>query len=207
MAALYAHPYAYYEPPFELVDHPHERLHQHNTFLGAMTRRRPDQKAYPNHPDVDISDAIGYYLIELELPGIKDASAIALNWTSCRSLVVAGNSNRSWELKPTSDTESASKGEKEKIDATNEVELKTRAPTDARAKTDGRNAHLPPYLVIGERRIGSFRREFHFPVELDVEKVEAKLEAGLLSIKLPKKSHMYPKGTSNVKVKVQGLDQ
>lgn len=173
MTALYAHPYAYYEPPFELVDHPHERLHQHNTFLGVMAHRKPDQKTYPNHPDVDISDAIGYYLIELELPGIKDASAIALNWTSCRSLVVAGTSFRSWELKPTSDTKSVSNGEKDRIDATSEGGLNNRAPKDAKEETDGRNTHLPPYLVIGERRIGSFRREFHFPVELDVEKVEA----------------------------------
>lgn len=198
MAGLYAHPY--YEPPFELVDHPHERLHQHNTFLGVMARRKPDQKTYPNHPDVDISDAISYYLIELEVPGIKDAGAIALNWTSWRSLVVAGTIFRSWGPKTTLELDSASNSKSEKGDAVGEVRLDAEAPKDAKDKADAENAQLPPFLVIGERRIGSFRREFHFPVDVEVEKVEARLEAGLLRIKVPKKSHTYPKGAGRIKI-------
>ncbi|KAM0708854.1 hypothetical protein Q7P35_005508 [Cladosporium inversicolor] len=198
MAGLYAHPY--YEPPFEHVDHPHERLHQHNTFLGVMARRKPDQKTYPNHPDVDISDAISYYLIELEVPGIKDAGAIALNWTSWRSLVVAGTIFRSWDPKTTLDLDSASNSKSEKGDAAGELRLDVEAPKDAKDEADAENAQLPPYLVIGERRIGSFRREFHFPVDVEVEKVEAKLEAGLLRIKVPKKSHTYPKGAGRIRI-------
>jgi HSP20 family molecular chaperone IbpA len=41
-------------------------------------------------------------------------------------------------------------------------------------------------------------------VEIDVKKVEARLEAGLLRIYVPRKSHMDLKGSG--KVKVQGLD-
>jgi HSP20 family molecular chaperone IbpA len=95
MPRSYINPYTLYEPPLELVDHQHERLYQHNTFLSVMTRRKPNQKTYPNHPDVDISDAITHYLIELEVPGLKDADAITLNWTSSRSLVVVGSTFRS----------------------------------------------------------------------------------------------------------------
>jgi HSP20 family molecular chaperone IbpA len=203
MTGLYAHPYAYYEPPLQLVDHPRERLHQHNTFLGVVARKDPDQKAYPNHPDVDISDAIGYYLIELEVPGTKSADSIALNWTSWRSLVVAGSSFRSWELDTGANPSTTSNGHRAGGGAGGR-DLDAEALKDSKFRNDGVNDHLLPFLVIGERRIGSFRREFHFPMDIVVEKVEAKLEAGLLRVRVPKKSHMDLKGVG--KVRVQSMD-
>jgi HSP20 family molecular chaperone IbpA len=203
MTGLYAHPYIYYEPPLHLVDHPRERLHQHNTFMGVVARKDPDQKAYPNHPDVDISDAIGCYLIELEVPGIKNADSIALNWTSWRSLVVAGSSFRSWELDTSANSRTTSNGHRAGESA-DRSDLDASALKDSKAKANDVNDQLPPFLVIGERRIGSFRREFHFPMDIVVEKVEAKLEAGLLRVRVPKKSHMDLKGVG--KVRVQGVD-
>ena len=203
----YANPYALYEPPLELVDHQHERLHQHNTFLGTITRRRPDQKTYPNHPDVDISDAITHYLIELEVPGVKDADAITIKWTSFKSLVVAGSTLRSWEPKKTDIHPAAGAADDgEKLKAKNGVGLDVKALRDAHKKSDqdGASDEWPPYLIVGERKIGSFRREFHFPVEIDVKKVEARLEAGLLRIYVPRKSHEDLKESG--KVKVQGSD-
>ena len=197
----YANPYALYEPPLEFVDHQHERLHQHNTFLGVLGRKRPDQKTYPNHPDVDISDAITHYLIELEVPGVKDAEAITINWTSFKSLVVAGSTFRSWEPKAKVDPVSMAESENA---AKNGVGLDVKAMKDAKDKAEEASDKWPPYLIVGERKIGSFRREFHFPVEIDVKKVEARLEAGLLRIYVPRKSHMDLKGSG--KVKVQGLD-
>jgi HSP20 family molecular chaperone IbpA len=198
----FANPYALYEPPLEFVDHQHERLHQHNTFLGVLGRKRPDQKTYPNHPDVDISDAITHYLIELEVPGVKDAEAFTINWTSFKSLVVAGSTFRSWEPKAAKvDPESVAESEKA---AKNGIGLDVKALKDAKDKAEEASDEWPPYLIVGERKIGSFRREFHFPVEIDVKKVEARLEAGLLRIYIPRKSHMDLKGSG--KVKVQGLD-
>jgi HSP20 family molecular chaperone IbpA len=197
----FANPYALYEPPLEFVDHQHERLHQHNTFLGVLGRKRPDQKTYPNHPDVDISDAITHYLIELEVPGVKDAEAITINWTSFKSLVVAGSTFRSWEPKAKVDPVSMAESENA---AKNGVGLDVKAMKDAKDKAEEASDEWPPYLIVGERKIGSFRREFHFPVEIDVKKVEARLEAGLLRIYVPRKSHMDLKGSG--KVKVQGLD-
>jgi hypothetical protein len=104
VTGLYAHPYADYEPPLILVDHPRERLHQHNTFKGVVARKNPDRKAHPNDLDVDISDAISYYLIELEVPGIKNVDTVTLNWTSWRSLVVTGSYFRSWGSETYKDT-------------------------------------------------------------------------------------------------------
>jgi HSP20 family molecular chaperone IbpA len=203
MTGSYAHPYAYYEPPLLLVDHPRERLHQHNTFLSRLARKNPDQKTYPNHPDVDISDAIGHYLIELEAPGIKSADSIALNWTSWRSLVVAGSSFRSWEPDTSANPRTTSNGHRAGESA-DRSDLDASALKGSKVKVNDVNEQLPPFLVVGERRIGSFRREFHFPVDIVVEKVEAKLEAGLLRVRVPKKSRMNLKGVG--KVRVQGMD-
>jgi HSP20 family molecular chaperone IbpA len=203
MPGSYINPYALYEPPLELVDHQHERLHQHNTFLGVMTRREPDQKSYPNHPDVDISDAITHYLIELEVSGIKNAETITLNWTSFRSLVVAGSTFRSWEPKTSTNLNMAKNGEITK-DAGDSVDLDSKAFKDHRDQSHDVSQDHPPYLIVGERRIGSFRREFYFPVDIDVGKVEARLEAGLLCVKVPRKPHLDLKGVG--KVRVQGMD-
>jgi HSP20 family molecular chaperone IbpA len=203
MAGSCANPYALYEPPLEFVDHQHQRLHQHNTFLGMMTRRKPDQKTCPNHPDVDISDTITCYLIELEVPGIKDADAIALNWTSFRSLVVAGSTFRYWESNTSTIPNMANNGEKTR-DAGNGVDLESEALKDPQKQSENVKDEWSPYLVVSERRIGSFRREFYFPVDIDVGKVEARLEAGLLCIKVPRKPHLDLNGAG--KVRVQGMD-
>jgi HSP20 family molecular chaperone IbpA len=169
----------------------------------VVARKNPDQKAYPNHPDVDISDAVGHSLIELEVPGVKDADSIALHWTSWRSLVVAGSSFRSWEPDTSADYRTTSNGDGAGESA-DRGDLVASVLKNSKLKNDNVDDELPPFLVIGERRIGSFRREFHFPVDVIVEKVEAKLEASLLRVSVPKKSHMDLKGVG--KVRVQGMD-
>ncbi|KAM0705458.1 hypothetical protein Q7P35_006817 [Cladosporium inversicolor] len=211
MAGLYGYPYGYYTLPPELVDHAHERRHQHNTFMGAISHRKPDPKAYPNHPDVDLSDAVSHYLIDLEVPGTKDANTITLRWTSWRSLIIASTTFRPGdhvnEKTMEQDTDNGGVN-----DRTAKIGLDVKALKDAQnggpdkdsAGSLTEDGHLPLYLLIGERRIGTFRREFHFPVDVDMEHLEAKLEAGLLRVKVPKKTHSFPKGSS--KIEVQSMD-
>jgi HSP20 family molecular chaperone IbpA len=167
-----------YNASFDLVDHPHQRPHQHNTFLGVLARRKPDQNTYANTPDVDISDALSHYLVDIEVPGIKDPSSISVLWTSWRSLVVSGSTFRVWRSQ-------------------HDVVANNATSEDDQQEE---REDLPPWLVMGERRIGSFRREFHFPVDIDIEKLDAKLEAGLLRLKVPKQLHTYPRGSGKVKV-------
>lgn len=47
---------------------------------------------------------------------------------------------------------------------------------------------LPTSVQRMERYFGNFSRTFEFPVELDKERVEAKLQNGILLLCLPKKS-------------------
>ena len=50
-----------------------------------------------------------------------------------------------------------------------------------------------PELLVGERRVGPFRRHITFPEEVNMDKLIAKLEAGVLHIRVPKKGLSAPK--------------
>nr|OQO22965.1 hypothetical protein B0A51_08025 [Rachicladosporium sp. CCFEE 5018] len=187
--------------PFpELADHPHERLHQHNTFLGSITRRKPDQKTYPNHPDCDVSDNLSHYLVDLELPGVKDPKSVSVNWISWRSVVVSGTITRPGSRPDDQDSSKGANGNagvaKDELALHRDDSKKIFQSKDEQEDADD----LPPWLILGERRIGAFRREFHFPVDVDMEKLEAKLEGGLLRLKVPKKQHSFPKGSGKVNI-------
>ena len=199
----YAQPFSYYEPPHDLVDHTRERLHQHNSFLGVLSRKKPDQKIYPNHPDVDLSDALTHYLIELEVPGVKDVKAIDLTWRGRRCLVISGSTFRSWKQESTATPERISKNGVLSPPPHPMAAVDTNGSKAQDITGEGR-ADMPPYLVVGERRIGSFRREFHFPDDVEMEKIDAQLEAGLLRVVMPKKVHSDAMGSGQVKVR--GMD-
>lgn len=171
----------------------------------------PILKPTPNHPDMDLSDAVTHYLIDLEVPGTKDAKIVTLRWTSWRSLIIAGTTFRpgDHDNEKTMEQDTNNGGVNNR---TAKIGLDVKALKDAQnggpdkgsAGSLTEDGHLPPYLLIGERRIGTFRREFHFPVDVDMEHLEAKLEAGLLRVKVPKKSHSFPKGSG--KIEVQSMD-
>lgn len=174
-----------YDAPPTLADHPHAREHQHTTFMQYLARKQPDPKNYPNYPDVDIRDAINHYLIELECPGIKDAADIHCQWTSSRHLTVTGDIARP-----------------EYVGSGKDDVLALMPMLCRESQIEAQIESRPVYLVLGERRIGSFRRNFTFPVEVEQENMTAKLEAGLLKIVLPKHKHHAPKGTGKVDIDV-----
>ncbi|KAL2412701.1 hypothetical protein ABEF95_000797 [Exophiala dermatitidis] len=150
----------YYDLPPPLVDHLHERRHQHETVLQALARRHPRPEEHPNQPDVDYRDAVKEYLVEVEVPGIKKPNEVTVSWTGPRSLLITGNTAR--------------------------PDYGTAGNTDVEEEKE--NPHADGvHLLVGERRIGPFRRYINFPT--DVENVSVTLEAGLLKIRAPKKGY------------------
>lgn len=168
--------------PYPLVDHPHERTHQHQTIWRYLSHKGPDPKNYPNYPDVDIRDATGEYLVEIEVPGIKDSSEITCEWISLRRLVVSGSVGR-----PGSVPAVEQEGETGTRDA--HGDFKPPKPHE-------------PYLLVGERRIGPFRRNFYFPADVEMEKMSAKLEAGLLRLRIPKREEYVPQEGGKINIEV-----
>lgn len=148
----------YYDMPPPLVDSPHERHHQHQSLVQYLARRHPRPEEHPNQPDVDFRDAIQEYLVEVEVPGIKKPDEIHVAWTGTRSLLLTGSVARPDYGAP----ENA------------EVEEE---------KSEPRAGGI--HLLVGERKVGPFRRYINFPT--DVEDVSVTLEAGVLKIRAPKK--------------------
>jgi HSP20 family molecular chaperone IbpA len=173
-----AYYYYGYDYPPPLVDHMHPRTHQHQNFLQYLTHQKPRPEDYPNQPDIDIRDAFTEYIVDIEVPGVKDPHDISVTWSTSRNLVVKGN------------VESGHGRTEKQENAT--------GTTDAQG--DGKDSHPhEPVLLVGERRLGPFRRHFTFPEEVEMEKLTAKLDAGLLHIRLPKKGLGAAK-TGRVKV-------
>jgi len=125
---------------------------------------------------MDLIDDIDHYLIEIELPGVKDPADVKCKWTSTTSLIVYGVTHRAGEESATS---------QDNGDAVDDLHK------------DG------PYLVISERRIGTFSRRIHFPLGVSMEEMTANLEAGLLSIKVPKKVAKVAPAYANVEIEVK----
>jgi len=87
--AAYAGSY-YPIPPSDVVptvDHDHRRSSQHQP-IWHFGRR--DEDKYPNRPDVDIRDLGAYYLVDVEVPGVKDPGSLHLQWTDASTLVLSG---------------------------------------------------------------------------------------------------------------------
>jgi HSP20 family protein len=94
-------------------------------------------------PAFNVKENENAYLIEADLPGVKDED-VEITFDRNR-LTIAGTRN-------------------------------------AEAKTEGDNYHLY------ERRYGSFSRSFTLPQSANADAVEAKLDAGVLTVTVPKKA-------------------
>ncbi|TKA67722.1 hypothetical protein B0A55_08984 [Friedmanniomyces simplex] len=181
-----------------LVNDAHERTHQHQPFLASLARHHPRPREYPNSPDVDIRDAGTDYLIDIEVPGIKSTADLHLHWMGNRGFMLTGDVRRPGEAAP-------------EVEGVDPKDLTGIAKRNTASNGNGENgdSHKPkpfaspealalPHLLIGERRLGFFKRVFTLPVEVEADKVSAKLEAGLLSLKVPK--HHAAKGTGIIAI-------
>ncbi|KAK1043654.1 hypothetical protein LTR74_018399 [Friedmanniomyces endolithicus] len=181
-----------------LVNDVHERTHQHQPFLASLAGHHPRPQAYPNAPDVDIRDAGTDCLIDIEVTGIKSAADLHLHWMGNRGFILTGDVRRPGEAGP----------EFEGVDPKDLTGIAKRDVT-SNGKEDHDDSHRGksfaspealalPHLLIGERRFGFFTRVFTLLVEVEADKISAKLEAGLLSLTVPK--HHAQRGTGVIAI-------
>lgn len=175
-----------YDFPPPLVDHIHQRTHQHHTLLEHLLHQKPRPEDRPNQPDVDIRDAPSTYLVEVEVPGVGNED-IRVHWITSRTLTITG------EVVRPGDT-------KEEVKIETDAEKDPSSAKDDQGLTEKSNVHAP-VMLVGERRLGPFRRVINFPSDVDMNHVAVRLEAGLLRIRVPKKLSVDPK---QVQVLVEG---
>lgn len=159
-----------YAPDLDLplVDHMHER-HRGIHWPFASTHK-PEKETF--YPDVDMRDYDTGYAIDIEVPGLSDRRSIKVEWTSKHDIMISGSLARPdipsmiLHQDPTEHGVEKTKGSKE----------------------EKKDESFTPILLVGERRTGSFHRRFHLPVEVDAANMRAKLENGLLKIRVDKEN-------------------
>ncbi|KAI5235945.1 hypothetical protein E4T43_08926 [Aureobasidium subglaciale] len=148
-----------------IVDHIHAR---HRGIHWPFSTYKPEQEVF--HPDVDVRDYETGYAIDMELPGLSDKDSVKVEWTSKHDIMISGLLARP-EL-PTVAKPANTNGRQDE---------RTGVVTESSGKDES-----TPILLVTERRTGHFRRRFHLPTEVDAANLRAKLENGLLEIRVDK---------------------
>jgi len=175
---------AYRLPHTTYVNHPHAHTqshllpHLHNPFAAHHKGQLPYN--YIHTPPVDIRETPTEFSVDLELPGVADKSSISIQWTSSRTFVVEG-----WIKRP--NIESGKAAAEQTNGTAKQPDVTKEQP--ARSETNGTDVlHVQDDgLVLAERVTGHYVRNFDFPVDVDIKGMKATLEAGLLTIRVPKK--------------------
>ncbi|KAI5264110.1 hypothetical protein E4T47_08847 [Aureobasidium subglaciale] len=154
-----------------IVDHIHAR---HRGIHWPFSTYKPEQEVF--HPDVDVRDYETGYAIDMELPGLSDKDSVKVEWTSKHDIMISGLLARP-EL-PTVAKSANTNGRQNE---------RTGVATESSGKDES-----TPILLVTERRTGHFRRRFHLPTEVDAANLRAKLENGLLEIRVDKACHWTP---------------
>jgi HSP20 family molecular chaperone IbpA len=94
------------------------------------------------------------HLIEIEVPGVKNTEQITVHWTTSRDLIIRGEVIRS-------------DGSKKEDQPKDQPEVTSSDAQFTQDSTKKSNVH-DPALLVGERRIGPFRRIFNFPSDVDM---------------------------------------
>ena len=158
-----------------------------------MTGQHPRPEEYPNAPDVDIRDAFKEYLVEIEVPGISHPDQLSVVWTSNHSAIVVGDIKRP-EYEGATDISEHLKNDND--------DLHKFGTRDAHGQYKD-NEKATAILLVGERKVGPFRRYFTFPAAVNHDEASIKLEAGLLKLGVPKHAASQFK-TTKAKVQAEG---
>ena len=151
---------------------------------------------YTYTPDADLRETSTHFYLDLEVPGVSDKSSIRIHWTSSRLLVIEGEINRpkavtSAPVAANGNTQDAKQKINDKYDVATE-DPQTHHEPSLYPEVDGMR------LTACERKIGHYIRYFSFPVDVDRSGMKARLEAGLLQLRLPKWQESNDKWTVDI---------
>ncbi|TGZ82756.1 heat shock protein 30 [Ascodesmis nigricans] len=136
-------------------------------------------------PNFDVHETEHEYVLEGELPGLSEKDKVNLEFTDEKTLYISGRIERS--LKRFSDDQGriqTIEGGEEPKKLTEEGEDKGKGKAHEGAQVE-KKEQRPKYWV-SERSIGEFSRSFSFPGPIDIDKVKASLEHGILKVVVPK---------------------
>lgn len=209
-----AYPFPYWEPypttflnetvPKEGSQH-HHIPHPH--WGEKVAKMLHDKDAEVHKPRADVRETNSAFHIDVELPGLREKSDLALKWLSTRTILVScrlrreavssseeGHPNGAHKDGPEIPRKETSADQKIDI-STAEGKSRGEDAADSAAVSHHKESHqeqhhgTSPHLTIGERNIGLSTRAFNFPCDVDRDNTKAKLSAGLLTLDVPKQHH------------------
>ena len=139
-------------------------------------------------PNFDVHETPSAYILDGELPGLSDKSALKVEFSDNQTLIVEGRVDRPVPC-PTSGGEGETEAkeanaregeesEKELADDGQQQQAEAKGPRPSRKQLK---------VWVTERSVGSFRRVFHLPSPVDTDDTRATLEHGVLRLVVPKK--------------------
>jgi len=115
------------------------------------------------HPFVDMWETKSDYMADIELAGLENKDDITIQWTTSRTVFIEVTVPRS----APEDWDTKAEGAKTEPDEKKDEEGVT--------------------WILRERRVGKVVRILMFPTDVDMKAMQARLVAGLLKIKVPKR--------------------
>jgi len=146
-------------------------------------------------PSFDVKENKDSYVLDGELPGVSDKSAIDLSFVDDHTLVIKGRVEKNSETgKPAPRENQEVAEEKANYQAPTVEEEEPSSTEQAVTKTSGstevekQQPQEADKYWVRERYVGEFQRAFSFPQNVDHEAVKASLKDGILSVVIPKKN-------------------
>jgi len=139
-------------------------------------------------------------VLDGELPGISDKSALDIHFTDQQTLVIHGRVEKIRKSSPEPETEETSPEPKKATveDAPETGDSTSTEVANVSGQTDVTKHEAPKHRVwVQERSVGEFQRSFNFPAGIDQENVKATLKDGILSVTIPK---MQQKGKRRINI-------
>ncbi|KAL7267659.1 hypothetical protein RUND412_009747 [Rhizina undulata] len=134
-------------------------------------------------PNFDLHETPKAYVLEGQLPGLKDKSNVNIEFTNAQTLFISGKIERSNSRTP-GDGEH---GEQTEIDEEGSGKENTTAGQTGTAVQKESDSGARTKYWLSERIVGEFQRSFSFPGNIDIDAVKASLEHGILKVVVPKK--------------------
>jgi HSP20 family molecular chaperone IbpA len=160
---------------------------------------KSESNKYKNHtfsPKFDVYETSDSYHLEGEFPGLSDKSRIDIEPTSESTLLIRGHLDTSQSGSATEESKEAKRkslkptvedGEDEddfSVVSTNAEKGKQKSVQEHNENQSQQN---PGHKIwLSERVCGDFKRTFSFPSPVNLEKSVARLDAGVLHIRVPK---------------------
>lgn len=148
-------------------------------------------------PSFDVKETKEAYVLDGEVPGISDKSALDLSFVDDNTLVIkgriekhneSGNENGSNQAAE-SHTDKASGYHSPTVEEEGSNSQAVSKTTSTEVQQQQQQQQPQHRYWIRERYVGEFQRSFSFPQNVDHDAVKASLKDGILSVVVPKKAH------------------